>query len=65
MIWIFVVCGGRGGWMETEGYNNFLGAGCLYAAIHISRGRFWARFGTVGIVGPGWIIVDLSRCKLK
>lgn len=31
----------------------------------ILRGRFWARFGKVGIVGLGWIIVDLSRYKLK
>lgn len=47
------------------GIITFFGARCSYAAIHISRGRFWARFGTVGIVGLGWIIVDLSRCKLK
>lgn len=33
---------------------------------HSSREADFGRdFGTVGIVGLGWIIVDLSRCKLK
>lgn len=44
------------GWEQREAVednNFFLGAGCSYAAIHISRGRFWASLGTVGIVGLG------------
>lgn len=59
--------GGRDGWIDRWKQRDitFFGAGCLYAAIHISRGRFWARFGKVGIVGLGWIIVDLSRWNLK
>lgn len=50
--------------METEGYNYFLELRA-YTLPFISRGRFWARFGMVGIVGLGWIIVDLSRYKIK
>lgn len=42
--------------METEagcwGYNFFLELGA-YTLSFISRGRFWARFGKVGIVGLG------------
>lgn len=52
------------------GCNIFWSWVLILTLPFILRGRFWARFGTVGIVeldwaGLGWVIVDLSRCRLK
>lgn len=59
--------GGRGGWMRWKQRDNNIFGGwvLLLTLLFFSRGRFWARFGKVGIIGLGWIIVDLSRYKLK
>lgn len=45
---------------------TFLGAGCSYLRCYLSREADFGRdLGMLGIVGLGWIIIDLSRCKLK
>lgn len=64
-LWIFVWKGVKQRLAVGDNDNFFWSWVLLLTLLFISRGRFWARFGMVGMVGLGWIIVDLSRCKLK
>lgn len=47
------------------GVNNFVLELGAYTPPFISRGRFWARFGMVGIVGLGWAGFERMQVKRR